>query len=407
MPARLWLQHYATLFDTVEVNTTFYRLPSRDAVANWAAQTPPDFLFAVKASRYLTHIKRLTDLGEGVERFYERIEPLIDAGKLGPVLWQLPGELPAATWSAWRAALRAASPGRHCFEFRHPSWFTDDVYALLRRHGSRAGHRRHARAPVPDARDDRRLDLRAVPPRRTRAARATTPRPSSRNGPAHRARGGAASRCSPTSTTTGSAFAVRNALALKRGAGPGARSASRPAASWPPASSWWSCFGRGRLLRRRGAPFDAGLRRGALPASTLRRREALLQRRHQVGNLLGLLGHRLHRDLLARPPCARSAPARARGTRRGTWSGRTPWPAPRSAGAPSQARARSPSRRRRAARRGRPPAISSSANSIVSIVSTSPAGRIATRYSFVAQHDARDRDLVGLAQRLEQQLVGL
>ena len=79
------------LFDTVEVNTTFYRLPSRDAVANWAAQTPPDFVFTVKASRYLTHIKRLTKLGHGVERFYERIEPLIEAGKLGPVLWQLPG----------------------------------------------------------------------------------------------------------------------------------------------------------------------------------------------------------------------------------------------------------------------------------------------------------------------------
>ena len=90
LPARRWLEHYASPFDTVEVNNTFYRLPSRDAVANWAAQTPPDFVFAVKASRYLTHIKRLTTLGQGVERFYERIEPLVEAGKLGPVLWQLP-----------------------------------------------------------------------------------------------------------------------------------------------------------------------------------------------------------------------------------------------------------------------------------------------------------------------------
>ena len=65
LPARLWLEHYARHFDTVEVNNTFYRLPRRQAVANWVAQTPPGFLFAVKASRYLTHIKRLNDLGPG------------------------------------------------------------------------------------------------------------------------------------------------------------------------------------------------------------------------------------------------------------------------------------------------------------------------------------------------------
>jgi uncharacterized protein YecE (DUF72 family) len=133
MPARLWLQQYSTLFDTVEVNTTFYRLPSRDAVANWAAQTPPDFLFAVKASRYLTHIKRLTDLGQGVKRFYERIEPLIDAGKLGPVLWQLPGNF-KCDLERLGAALEQLPSGRHCFEFRHPSWFSEDVYKVLRRH---------------------------------------------------------------------------------------------------------------------------------------------------------------------------------------------------------------------------------------------------------------------------------
>ena len=135
MPARLWLQHYATLFDTVEVNSTFYRLPSRDAVANWAAQTPPGFLFAIKASRYLTHIKRLANLGQGVKLFYERIEPLIDAGKLGPVLWQLPGNF-RCDLERLGAALEQLPPGRHCFEFRHPSWFSADVYALLRRHAA-------------------------------------------------------------------------------------------------------------------------------------------------------------------------------------------------------------------------------------------------------------------------------
>jgi uncharacterized protein YecE (DUF72 family) len=134
LPARQWLSHYAQLFDTVEVNTTFYRLPKREAVANWAAETPPGFLFAVKASRYLTHIKRLTDLGGGVERFYQRIEPLAEAGKLGPVLWQLPANFRCDT-GRLATALAGLPPGRHCFEFRHPSWFTGDVYGLLRRHG--------------------------------------------------------------------------------------------------------------------------------------------------------------------------------------------------------------------------------------------------------------------------------
>jgi uncharacterized protein YecE (DUF72 family) len=70
LPQRRWLEHYATLFDTVEVNNTFYRLPSPSSVAGWVERTPPNFVFTVKASRYLTHIRRLTDLGRGVERFY-------------------------------------------------------------------------------------------------------------------------------------------------------------------------------------------------------------------------------------------------------------------------------------------------------------------------------------------------
>jgi uncharacterized protein YecE (DUF72 family) len=71
-PARLWLRQYASCFDTVEVNNTFYRLPLRSSVERWVAESPPDFLFAIKASRYLTHIKRLTDLDGGLARYYER-----------------------------------------------------------------------------------------------------------------------------------------------------------------------------------------------------------------------------------------------------------------------------------------------------------------------------------------------
>lgn len=133
LPTRLWLEHYAHTFDTVEVNNTFYRLPSRSAVEGWVEQTPRNFAFAVKASRYLTHIKRLTDMRQGVERYYERIEPLVQSPKMGPVLWQLPANFQRDD-ERLRGALEQLPKGRHCFEFRHESWFDDDVYRLLRRH---------------------------------------------------------------------------------------------------------------------------------------------------------------------------------------------------------------------------------------------------------------------------------
>jgi len=134
-PARLWLQHYARFFDTVEVNNTFYRLPLAGSVAAWVEQTPPGFLFTIKASRYLTHIKRLTDMDGGVQRFYERIEPLVRSPKLGPVLWQLPASFRRDD-ERLAYALERLPEGRHCFEFRHASWFTEAVYELLRRHGA-------------------------------------------------------------------------------------------------------------------------------------------------------------------------------------------------------------------------------------------------------------------------------
>ena len=134
LPASRWLEHYATLFDTVEVNTTFYRLPRPSAVANWVEQSPAGFVFAVKSSRYLTHIKRLTELAGGVERFYEHIRPLARSPKLGPVLWQLPENFRRDD-ERLASALERLPRGRHCFEFRHESWFAPDVYALLREHG--------------------------------------------------------------------------------------------------------------------------------------------------------------------------------------------------------------------------------------------------------------------------------
>ncbi len=132
-PASRWLAHYATLFDTVEVNSTFYRLAKPAAVAKWVEQTPPDFVFAVKASQFLTHMKRLTNIEQGIERYYAAIAPLAASPKLGPVLWQLPGNMRADV-PRLEAALDALPPGRHCFEFRHPSWFSDEVLELLRFH---------------------------------------------------------------------------------------------------------------------------------------------------------------------------------------------------------------------------------------------------------------------------------
>jgi uncharacterized protein YecE (DUF72 family) len=133
-PQRKWLARYAEVFDTVEINNTFYRLPTVDAVRGWVQQSPPDFLFAVKSSRYLTHIKRLTDMEQGVARLLERLEPLTASPKMGPMLWQLPGNFRRDD-ERLAFALEHLPPGRHAFEFRHESWFADDVLAALRAHG--------------------------------------------------------------------------------------------------------------------------------------------------------------------------------------------------------------------------------------------------------------------------------
>jgi uncharacterized protein YecE (DUF72 family) len=131
---RRWLEAYAGVFDTVEVNSTFYRLARRDAVAGWVGQTPPGFLFAVKASRYLTHVRRLVDIDEGIKRFYEPLQPMVEAGRLGPVLWQLPENFHRddGRLEGW---LERLPPGLHTIEFRHPSWFAPSVLDALRAHG--------------------------------------------------------------------------------------------------------------------------------------------------------------------------------------------------------------------------------------------------------------------------------
>lgn len=129
---RRWLAHYSERFSTVEVNSTFYRLPKREVMAGWAEQTPAGFEFAVKGSRYLTHIKRLdlTYARGGLKPFWEPLEPLREAGKLGPVLWQLPANFHRDD-ERLAGFVEALPQARHCFEFRHASWFCPAVKAIL------------------------------------------------------------------------------------------------------------------------------------------------------------------------------------------------------------------------------------------------------------------------------------
>ena len=134
LPQRLWLEHYATLFDTVEVNATFYRLPKRETVEHWIEATPDGFQFAIKASRYLTHIKRLRNMPTYLPRLLERLEPLLGSPKMGPMLWQLPESFRRDD-ERLAEALPAFGPCRNAIEFRHPSWFCGPVLELLREHG--------------------------------------------------------------------------------------------------------------------------------------------------------------------------------------------------------------------------------------------------------------------------------
>ncbi len=134
LPTSRWLEHYATQFDTVEVNATFYRLPKRDTVAHWVEATPDDFRFTIKTSRYLTHLKRLKEVGKYTARLLETLEPLLESPKMGPLLWQLPPTFQRDD-ERLAAALEQMPKLRNCIEFRHPTWFVPEVYELLRAHG--------------------------------------------------------------------------------------------------------------------------------------------------------------------------------------------------------------------------------------------------------------------------------
>ena len=134
LPQRRWLERYAEEFATVEVNNAFYRLPERSVFERWRRQTPPGFVVAVKASRYLTHVKRLADPVEPVGRLVDRAAAL--GPRLGPFLLQLPPTLRADP-DRLDACLRAfPRDARVAVEPRHPSWDDDEVRAVLERRGA-------------------------------------------------------------------------------------------------------------------------------------------------------------------------------------------------------------------------------------------------------------------------------
>lgn len=133
LPASRWFERYASQFDTVEINNTFYRLPEASTFVSWASRAPSRFLFAVKASRFLTHMKKLKDPEEPLDRLFTRMKPL--GRHLGPVLYQLP-----PGWKLDRERLeqflqRLPRRVRHTVEFREPSWYADATLELLARYG--------------------------------------------------------------------------------------------------------------------------------------------------------------------------------------------------------------------------------------------------------------------------------
>ncbi|MCA1830990.1 MAG: DUF72 domain-containing protein, partial [Actinobacteria bacterium] len=134
LPKSEWLRFFSTRFETVEVNNTFYRMPKEDSFVRWRRESASDFCITIKASRYITHLKRLKECGPSVELLWSRCRQL--GGKLGPVLFQLPPRFPADPPRLEAFCELLPTEMRAAFEFRDLSWERDDVYAILERFGA-------------------------------------------------------------------------------------------------------------------------------------------------------------------------------------------------------------------------------------------------------------------------------
>ena len=147
LPARDELAFYATRFDTAEINGSFYRLPGESMVEGCRDRSPEGFVFAWKASRFITHMKRLLDPAEPLALMFSRTDIL--GGKLGPILFQLPPQMQRND-ERLAAFLDHLPPiRRHAFEFRHPSWYAPEIFALLERHDCALVISDHHHAPAP------------------------------------------------------------------------------------------------------------------------------------------------------------------------------------------------------------------------------------------------------------------
>ena len=134
LPQKEFLKFYSTQLNAVEVNYTFRRLINEKTIASWVAQTPEHFRFALKAHQNITHIRRLKNAEEPLQRFVDSVQPLAQAGRLGPVLFQLPPNLKADLGLLSSFLELLPRKLRAAFEFRHSSWFMEEVYAILKRH---------------------------------------------------------------------------------------------------------------------------------------------------------------------------------------------------------------------------------------------------------------------------------
>lgn len=132
LPQSKWLEFYTGHFATVELNNSFYRLPSEQAFANWRDTSPEGFVYAVKVSRFITHIKRLKDVEEPVVTFLSRARHLNE--KLGPLLYQLPPNMHRNDERLGSFLSLLPRGLRHVVEFRHESWLDEGVFDILRRH---------------------------------------------------------------------------------------------------------------------------------------------------------------------------------------------------------------------------------------------------------------------------------
>jgi uncharacterized protein YecE (DUF72 family) len=135
LPAKKFLEYYATQLNSVEVNFTFRQFPSESMLTGWLAATGEDFAFSFKASQRITHFARLRNCAELVDGFYAALNPVQRAKRLGVILFQLPPNLGADVALLEEFLSYAARGGiKLAFEFRHPSWFTEETYAVMRRH---------------------------------------------------------------------------------------------------------------------------------------------------------------------------------------------------------------------------------------------------------------------------------